>query len=486
MATDARDAPLPPLGRAQSLAWAAVLAGVACLLQLMIPFIFDADTAYHLAVARLIRAHGVLHAFPWTSFSWLSDHYADKELAFHFLLAPLASLDPLTASRIAGAVLGGAVLVSIYAVLRLCRASQPELWSLAVLTSSSMFLVRFCMVRPHLLSLLLALWLTWAGARRRRALVFLACLAYPFCYVAWHLGLLLVIAAEVALAASGQGFRWRMPAWASLGLALGVAVHPNFPELLSLFWTQNVEILVRTAWANQPGFELGGEFLPFGAFAALQNLLWPTLCAAMAVWVSWRHRREEPTLAVFTSAAVMFLALTARSQRFVEYAVPFCVLAGAMAAPRLRWKALGPAVTLASLVWMGTVGRQPVAWLASRGEDIPASVGAEWRALIPEGAQVFTCDWGLTGELMLELPERRFMVALDPVFFWKKDPRRYRLWYDAVRSSPPNPGDLLRSEFGATYVLCDDRREWSAFVRQLELDPTVRKRLTGGWLLGAL
>ena len=63
-------------------------------IQGMLPYFFDGDTGYHLAVARLTREHGVLHAFPWTPFSWMADHYADKELLFHFLLVPVASLDP--------------------------------------------------------------------------------------------------------------------------------------------------------------------------------------------------------------------------------------------------------------------------------------------------------------------------------------------------------------------------------------------------------
>src|SRR5207249_6391126 len=51
--------------------WLLALVAVAALLQLLSPATFDADTDYHFAVARMIRAHGLLHAFPWTPFSWL-------------------------------------------------------------------------------------------------------------------------------------------------------------------------------------------------------------------------------------------------------------------------------------------------------------------------------------------------------------------------------------------------------------------------------
>ena len=51
------------------------------------------------------------------------------------------------------------------------------------------------------------------------------------------------------------------------------------------------------------------------------------------------------------------------------------------------------------------------------------------RAGIPVGARVFTCEWGLTGNLMLALPDRRFLVALAPTLFQAKDPELYKLWY---------------------------------------------------------
>lgn len=70
-----------------TLAWPAAYLAVAGLLQASIPVPWDEDTAYHVAVGRLLRTHGILHAFPWTPFSWLAEHYADKELGFHLLYA---------------------------------------------------------------------------------------------------------------------------------------------------------------------------------------------------------------------------------------------------------------------------------------------------------------------------------------------------------------------------------------------------------------
>src|SRR5437879_3630147 len=95
--------------------WAAVFLAVAAVPQWLQPVPYDGDTAYHLAVARIMRHAGVLHAFPWTAYSWLADHYADKELLFHFLLMPVAGVEPFaTAARVAGTVLGAGLLFALY------------------------------------------------------------------------------------------------------------------------------------------------------------------------------------------------------------------------------------------------------------------------------------------------------------------------------------------------------------------------------------
>jgi hypothetical protein len=83
---------------------------------------------------------------------------------------------------------------------------------------------------------------------------------------------------------------------------------------------------------------------------------------------------------------------------------------------------------------------------------------------------------------MLALPERRFVVALDPVFFHMKDPERYRIWFDTVRHPPERPALLLRDTFDARYVLCDHREKWRPFREALACDPDSALRgVVGFW-----
>ncbi|HEX9288423.1 MAG TPA: hypothetical protein VF904_02780, partial [Anaeromyxobacteraceae bacterium] len=90
-----------------------------------------------------------------------------------------------------------------------------------------------------------------------------------------------------------------------------------------------------------------------------------------------------------------------------------------------------------------------------------------------------------TGEMMLALPGRRFMVGLDPYFFYRGDPARYRLWFDLVRRPPPNPALVIQEAFASRYVLCESPlEEYQPLLRALLRDPGAtlkgRSRL---WML---
>lgn len=470
-----------PEGRSAILAaagWATVFLAVAGLLQLLIPYPWDADTAYHVAVARLIARHGILQAFPWTPFSLLSDHYADKELLFHLLLVPLAGLPWVAAARIVGTLLGAGLLLALHLVLRAERVPRAGLWALLPLAASGAFVLRFALVRPHLAAIALALVAAWAALRERHLLLAGASFLYPLCYVAWQTPLLLVALAELARLLSGRRPGWRPAAAALAGLAAGILVHPNTANLLRLTWIVSARILVGTAWAHAPGFELGQEFQPFHPVEALRWLSVPLALAVAAGVLAWRRRRDDPVPLGLALAALAFGLLTLRTSRFLEYLAPFSAAAFAVAASRWSWARAAAAPVLAgAMVLTLLFGSSPIRALGTRGDDLPPRLAAYLQEAIPAGSQVFTCEWGLTGELLLALPDRRFVVALDPVLFYLKDPERYRLWYDLPRQGPPDAAALIRERFGARYVLCTANPPWSPLLRRLTADPGVRRLL---------
>jgi hypothetical protein len=438
---------------------------------------YDADTAYHVAVGRLIREHGILQSFPWTPFSWLADHYADKELLFHFLFVPLARLDWITSAKIVGTFCGVAALLPMYLVLRTERVRFAGAWALVPLLASDVFLFRFALVRPHLLSIALAAIALWAAARGRLRILGIASFAYPWAYVAWQLPVVLAVAAEVGRVLSREPVRWKPIAVAAGGVVLGVALHPNGLDLVRLNWIVLADVLLRHAWGGGEALDLGQEFQPL-TVAQWARWLLATVAMLVASFVlGWRERRRDSIVLGFAVGALVFAALTVRTARFAEYLVPFSVMAFALASRRIAWKPLLPAVAAACLAYAGKPASETLIGLGTKEERIPPQLATWLQARIPPGAQVFTCGWGHTGTLMLALPDRRFLVALDPTLMYVKDPDLYREWMRLQATGPPGLAERIRRRFGARYVICfwDD---WlRTFSDRMAFEPGVKTML---------
>lgn len=452
-----------------------------------IPYPLDDDTAYHFSVGTLLREQGILHRFPWTRFSWQFDHYADKEFFFHLLFVPFTGLGYETASRVVGTLCGAGVLVTLFLILRAEKVRYAFFWTLLPL-GTMIFLYRFCQVRPHLLSIGLAMVLLWSYCRQKPLLLFFASLLYPLCYVAfWQIPLILVLAAEGGRLWTGGRFRWQHSVTIGVGLILGLILHPNTINLLQMNWIHMTDILFRNAWGKHVEFNLGEEFEPFTLIIWLREMMVPTVAMVLAVAGAWRSRRDNPFAVAVVLAMVFFLLLTLRSNRFLEYSVPFAMLALAVVTIPQRQQLLVMSLAGLSLCWTIIFGTPMVQYLffsQDRPWQLNDAVVGVFKRAIPPGATVFTCGWEYTGTLMAELPNRQYMVALDPTLLYKRDPSLYDLWYQTLKTAPPASADVVRRQFKSRYVVCLDHPTLHPFFDVLAADPqTSIVHSDGKWVL---
>lgn len=456
--------------------WFTVYLLIAGALQLYTSYPPDSDTAYHVAVGRLIREHGMLHSFPWTRFSWLADNYTDDKLIFHLLFVPLANVHWITAARVVGTLCGTVMLFVLYLILRTERIRYAGLWALIPLASSIFFTFRFILVRPHLLSIPLAIAFLWAASRGRLRTLGAVSVLYPWTYVAyWQIPALLLMASETARFFAGRGIRWKPAAVACAGIILGVATHPEAVNLVKYNWLMMTETLFKGSWLTREGFDMGKEIAPYPLMGWIEGLSITVVMAMVAVIYGWQRKREEPLLLSFALAALGFCILTMKSGRFAEYFVPFSVVAMAICSQYISWRHVAPVVFGVSLIYTKVFGTPTLIALSKLEEDIPSHVAARFQQIIPESAQVFTTGWNPTSILMLTLPDRYFMVEMEPTHFYMKDPELYILWYRLVYGDPPaGTAAIIRERFGARYVIIDNPNDKKNFVRRLFREPGSR------------
>jgi hypothetical protein len=299
---------------------------------------------------------------------------------------------------------------------------------------------------------------------------------YPLSYVAfWQIPLILIAATELARLLAGESLRWKPGLTVIAGLSAGVALHPNTVNLLGINWIHMTDILFQNAWGGKAEFDnLGKEFNPYTVGEWGRYFVVVTLMAGAAMILSWRARKKGSLPLAFAVAAVVFGLLTARSLRFTEYFVPFSVAAFATATRILEKRMLAPILLGVSLLYMLALGTTPFKIMASKTAYIDPPVAKYFEQSIPAGSQVFTCGWDYTGNLMLNLPGRRFIVAADPTLFYKKNPDLYRIWHRMPIDAPIDSVDAIRQLFRSRFVVCLNYGAYWPFFDTLEKDRTVK------------
>jgi len=433
--------------QASSRAWLAAVLVLAVAAPLLLvfharhPLLYDTDSFYHLAVAREVAHHGVLHELPWLRLSALGAGFGDKELLFHWLLAPFAAAgDPLAGGRAALATFEAALLAALTALA--WRAVGP--WGLVVvpwlLLGSLELDWRLVRLRPELLSLLLLLAaLAAAGSGRYRLLGALAA-GYALAYTGFHALLAICWALFAWRGVTRRRWEWPLLLYPLLGTLVGVMAHPSFPHNLVVWKLQNVD-----------HFRLAGAYARTQEMAAdstdvllLANVGW--WLGALVLWLARDRQRaamaDERAAALaarteaFAIATVAFGLLYLLSSRFAVYFFPFAsiwllleIARRGGVAHRLTLPGGRQLPTIAALLLVALVAAPLAARELDRfatrtalgpGRLRLADREAMSRAL-PAGATV-AAPWTDTPIYMLWAAQGRYLNALDPVFMAAVDP----------------------------------------------------------------
>lgn len=445
------------------------------------PTFADPDSFYHAKMALELSARGIFTQFPWLQFTLLRDSFADHQFLYHVALIPwVRILPPLLGLKLATVVFFATAVTAFYGLLRGWGIGHAGL-ATALLVVSSPFLFRANLAKAQPLAFaVLFVFLACLTRSRHRWLVVVS-FAYVWLYGGWPLAVVLAgLHAAVLLVLAKAAARravWRQQAAAVGAVVLGVAAallaHPYFPHHLRLYWNQIVEIAV----INYQGtIGVGHEWYPYPALELLAATSLATLAtiAGLTLYaLTWR--RQLPRTTFLLLATTFLYVLTIRSQRNVEYLVPFMLLFAADAlhgglagqplvafwrelkAFLLDQKLLLAVVGLPLVLTPYIVVRDVWSVRAAFANGIPLTrfqAASAWLAAqAPPGAQIFHSDWDDFPMLFYFNSRSRYVVGLDPTFMYRFDPIRYWAW-ERVTTGRERAKlyDVVAHQFGAAYV----------------------------------
>ncbi len=501
------------------------------------PAFSDPDSFYHAKMGALMARDGVIRAFPWLPFTTLADAYADHHFLYHLLLVPFVNaFGAAMGTKVVSVALAACAIVAFYGLLR--AHAVRHAWAFtAILGTTSSFLFRLNLAKAGAASVCLLLLALIAIRKKNPALLFVLSWLYVLLHGGWPL-MAVVIVVHLFARAIVDAMHDRHPvhSWAGVwfwkrvfrgsrhaladflataevrlalaaacGLLCGLVINPYFPQNLAFYWEQIVQIGVIN-YRSRIG--VGSEWYPYdlsnliggtcGPFVAMLIVI--ALLAAMMFWddvVRRRHsavRSDDATARVaFVILTTFFFVMTLRSQRHVEYFVPFFMTTVALFADslfaRLDARALvarlktvlpRPEILVPAFLayWVAVflyVGARDVQATKDHYDDgLPWTKyeqAANWlRRNTPRGAVVLHSDWDDFPPLFFHDDRNRYVVGLDPTFMYRKDPDKYRTWADITTGRRlSGVAETAKRDFDANFLLVENDHE--AMLNAAKVDP---------------
>jgi hypothetical protein len=298
------------------------------------------DSWYHVRLAIMLPEHGAIQRLPWLRYGYLDpsdltgERFVSHHFGFHVFLAPFVYLskaltgDYLPGARWAIAIAFGAVFALFNLILAHGGVRWRWIWWIAFALLPGDFLARHGYIRcisPSLAGMLLILLMLF---REKYVTAAVAIAGYVLLYLGGVTFTPILVGAYIVALAWTSGWRWpwRVMLLAAGGFVAGLLLYP-YPKLSILHFLR-LQVLGTGLGAD---IEVGGEWSTYRTTWEFAKVCGPTL-ALWAATLALRLRFGPPLDAralTLTLLHFALLALTVKSQRFVEYWPLFALLSAA-------------------------------------------------------------------------------------------------------------------------------------------------------------
>lgn len=461
----------------------------------------DPDSFYHAKMAVLIKEQGVVTDFPWFQFTVLKNYYIDHHFLYHILLVPFVVIMPALAGvKLATIFFASLTVVAFYWLLNSLKVKGAWFYSLILMVTDP-FIFRINLAKAQALALIIFFLAIYFISKRKYSGIALLSFLYVWLYGGWPLVLVLSVLYAVVnaiftatkkfefkkkrflfyvtgymLQVTGEFFskhNLRLLMSAFGGVALGLIINPYFPKNLYFYWQQIFEIAVVN---YKEIIGVGAEWYPYDPVGLVANasIVFLIFITAATFFVLSFKKQNVLSVTLFI-LSILFLGLTLKSRRNVEYLIPIMLLFSAIALDLFlrvvnvknfwrEFKGFLFEQKIFILAFLVPVVMMPYIVIrdvrsvkSSYNNGIPFEQFEKAMDWLKENSQageiVFHSDWDESPILFYHNSKNYYIVGLDPTFMYKYDQELYWQWerITTVKDSR-DLGEKLKNNFRAKYV----------------------------------
>jgi hypothetical protein len=273
------------------------------------------------------------------------------------------------------------------------------------------------------------------------------------------------------------------------GIVVGIVINPYFPKNISFYWQQLVEI----GLINYRGLvNVGGEWYPYDILNLIPDSGVAFILAVVALILFIIFIKKQKAENVFLLIATfLFLFLTLKSKRYVEYFIPFLVYFTAFTGSSLLaeiklkdylenirkeipvFKILEKPLHALLLVFILIMAKDAFithqAFLGGIGFQNFAGISDYLIKNSKPGQIIMQTDWDDFPMLFYQNDKNYYIVGLDPTFMYNYDAKLYNLFADITTAKKTdNLYQAITENFKASYFVVDSDR--SQLARNLQND----------------
>ncbi len=481
-----------------------------------VPYIGDPDGFYHAKMALFLRQGIILKALPWMQFSTLRDHFTDHHLLYHALLVPFTFIqnNPLIGVKVAAVVFAALMVTAFYWLLKKFDIAWPAWLTLLFITLSGLNF-RLSLIKVSALSILVIWLMIYALYKEKIWLTFILGFIFVWLYGGWPIALLVLAAYLIAdkiyyfihqkkiklfhkkiiialpFAHKAKKY-WQQSLALIAGLGAGLVINPYFPNNIYFYYQQFVQIGVINM-GNK--FSVGEEWYGanLGQVVSVAPHIFALACVLFVV-LFYNHRRISRWTIFSFGLTFIFLFLTMKSRRYLEYYSPFLLLYVACALNDVKnaisWKKIGDfwnsfswfvksylAVTIMVffILAMPKIYEQTLNTAINKRLPFNQFSGAAlWlKNNTPAHSLVFHTDWDEWPMLFYFNDQNYYMVGLDFTFMYNYDPALQKEYIDITTNQAPGPlAKKIKQDFGANYIFVE-KASRDGLLKKLDTDPDM-------------